>query len=148
MKQSLCIRQTSYSYVRLNLRATMECAAKLRPPCILAIVLRWHPCLVHRDLSYSSRDEWVSTLGTRLRHQVLVQKLVERLLVCHSACWLLVIVHYTNLFCIKQFSGSTQQVTAPIFRHLPTSLSGWVFIACTTSITSVNLKWKHHKLSL
>lgn len=75
-------------------------------------------------------------------------KTVERLLVCRSASWLLVIVHCTNLFCKKQFSGSTQQVTAPIFRHLATSLTGWVFIACTTSITSVNLKWKHHKSSL
>lgn len=40
VKQSLCIRQTSYSYVRLNLRATLKCAAKLGPPCILATVLR------------------------------------------------------------------------------------------------------------
>ena len=48
---------------------------------------------------------------------------------------------------MKVLSGSIQHVTAPILRHLATSGSGWVLMACTTSATSVNLitKWnKNH----
>ena len=48
---------------------------------------------------------------------------------------------------MKVLRGSIQHVTAPILRHLATSGSGWVLMACTTSATSVNLitKWnKNH----
>lgn len=44
-----------------------------------------------------------------------------------------------DLFSMKVLSGSIQHVTAPILRHLATSASGWVLMACTTSATSVNL---------